>query len=218
MLDIIRHIDDKMLTFTLKRYQGLQSEHGNAIKPHSFITVIAILVTVAPPLSGIGFENAYGQGFIDVLKVLMIAVCIALYYIGLYSWRVFFRLKSDGINNDRNLFFAESAGPYRKLAFYISFAIDFTRRIQANLHPEAIEQRMRRLKYQFRAEYYQDAGAAILESIVLSILLVEIIRIILPGTVIWSDKKHALAVIIMSVSMSSFRVFFLSLASGHGVF
>jgi hypothetical protein len=77
---------------------------------------------------------------------------------------------------------------------------------------------MKKLKYQLRSEYYHDTGIAILESIVFSILFIELIRIVFPNTFSWTDKKHALFVILMSLAISSFKVFALNLSSGHGVF
>lgn len=217
--NIVTLWDKKLIAYTLKHYQDLRSEHNQEIKPHSLITVFALFGTsfLLGFMSDVMFKNVYGQGFIVVLRGLMGAVCIAAYFAAFYHWRVLWTLRKEGVNTDKNLFFAESAGRERKIVFYIALALDIVRRIQSHLHPEEIGQQLRRLKYQLRSEYYHDVGIAVLDSIVLSILFIEFIRIIYPGSFSWSDKKHIVAVSLMSLAISSFKIFALNLTSGHGV-
>ena len=217
--NIITLWDKKLIAYTLKHYQALRSEHNQGIKPHSLITILALFGTsfLLSFMSDVMFENVYGQGFIVVLRGLMGAVCIVAYFAAFYHWRVLWILRKDGIDTDKNLFFAESAGRSRKSVFYIVLALDIVRRIQSYLHPEEIGQQMRRLKYQLRSEYYHDVGIAVLDSIILSILFIEFMRIIYPGSFSWSDKKHIVVVSLMPLAISSFKIFALNLTSGHGV-
>ena len=217
---ILSRWNDKLTSYTLKADHDMRAAYGHDVKSHSIITVFAIFVTYGlfGLFSHIRFDHPYLQTFIFALQALLAIFCITLYAIAIYHWRLFFRLRRDGHNKDKNLFFAESAGLYRKIAFYIALAIDSVRQIQSHIYPEDIGQRMRRLKFQLRSEYYHDIGIAILESIILSILFIEFMRIIFPNTFSWSDKKHAVVVILISLAISSFKVFALNLTSGHGVF
>ena len=217
--NIFIHWDTKLAAYTLKHYHDLRSEYKQVIKPHSLITILALFGTsgLFGFMSDIRFENAYGQSFIVILKGITGIFCIAAYIAAYYHWRVFWTLRKEGVNSDKNLFFSESAGRYRKIVFYIALALDIVRRIQSYLHPEEVRQQLRRLKYQLRSEYYHDVGIAVLDSIVLSILFIELMRIIYPGTFSWSDKKHIVVVIVMSLAISSFKIFALNLTSGHGV-
>lgn len=206
------------MSASMKQYQDIQKEYK--IKPHSALTVLAVCAAVGPfsLLRSITYENPYAQTFLVVFKTIMAVLFVAFFVAAFYHYRVFFNLRKEGINADRNLFFAESASSFRKIAFYISFALDSIRSVQSYIHPEDITQRMKRLKYQLRSEYYHDVDIAILESAVLSILFVEVMRIVFPSTFGWSDKKHWTIVISATFIISAFKVFVLKMSSGHGVF
>jgi len=218
--NIIVHWHEKLLASTRKQYQDIQTQYANKIKPHSAITVMAGFATVGPfsLLRGIAYDNLYGQTFLIVLKTSMAILCVALYVAAFYHWRVFFELRRQGISTDKNFFFAESAGLNRKIFFYIALLIDSVRSIQTYIHYEDVGQRMRRLKYQLRSDYYHNTGIAILESTVLAVLFIELMRIIFPGTFNWSDKKHLWVVVLISTSIFTLRILSLNLSSGHGVF
>lgn len=218
--NIIRRWDNKWKDSALKHYQDLRSEYKYEIKPHSAFTVLAILATTGPfsLLSSVRFENVYGQHLLVLLMGLQAIICITLYFVAYYHWRVFISLRHAGINTDNNIFFPESAGRYRKVSFYIAVALDSIRMIHSHLNPEDIRQKMRRLKFQLRSEYYHDVGLAILDSIVLSIIFVELARILFPQTFTWSSKKHAAIVIVASLIISTFKIVILYSTSGHGIF
>jgi hypothetical protein len=198
----------------------MQTQYTNKIKPHSTITAMAYFATVGSVslLRGLTYNNIYGQTFLIMLKTSMAVLCVAIYVAAVYHWRVFFELRRQGVNTDKNFFFAESAGLYRKIFFYISLLIDYVRIIQNYIHYENIGQHMRRLKYQLRSEYYHNIGIAIMESTVLAILFIELMRLIFPGTFNWGDKKHFWVVALIAVSLSTLKILSLNSSSGHGVF
>lgn len=190
-------------------------------KLHSGSTVIALIATYLffNLLSGLRFEHEARQGliFVVVYKGLLALLSIGAYAAAFYSWRVFFALRREGINTDKNIFFSESAGFYRKVVFYCALVLWFMRTIYSHLHPMIIEQEMKRLKYQLPAEYYREVGRSVIESIVFSILVVELLRIILPQSSKWDNKKHIAVVVSMSFVLSAVRAIALNITRGHGV-
>ncbi len=89
--------------------------------------------------------------------------------------------------------------------------------IRAHLYPEDTGWQISKLQYQLRVDFYRYAGITVLESIMLSILLVELSRIIFPGTLSWSNGKHTAVVILTSFAISAVRVAALNSISGHGI-
>lgn len=213
-LNVIKRWDKKILSSARERY--LQSTN-RALKPHSGITVLAIfaIYLFSDFLSGIKFEHESYHDLVIVFKVLLALIFVILCIFSFYYWRVFFNLRREGINTDNNLFFAESAGLYRKIFFYASTVFWLIRTIHSHIYPVYIEQEMKRLKYQLRSDYYYDVGLTVLDNFIFSILFVELLRILLPRTYSWNNKKHIAVVVLMSFVLSAFRLLALSFAGGH---
>jgi len=217
-LNLIRQLDKKLLASARNQY--LQSKYRE-FKPHSGSTVIAIIFTnlFFNLLSGIRFEHESEQGFIFVMiyKGLLVLLTIGASAVAFYYWRVFFTLRKEGINTDKNVFFSESAGLYRKVVFYVTLVPWFIRTIYSHLYPVIIEQEMKRLKYQLHTEYYHEVSLTVFDNIIFSILFVEFLRILVPKTATWNNKKHVAAVISMTFVLSAIRAIALNITRGHGV-
>jgi hypothetical protein len=198
----------------------LQSKY-HEFKPHAGSTVIAFISTYLffSLLSGLRFEHESSQGpiFVIIYKGLLALLSMGAYAVAFYCWRAFFTLRREGINADKNIFFSESAGLYRKVVFYVALVPWFVRTICSQLHPMIIEQEMKRVKYQLHSEYYREIGLSVFESVVFSILFVELLRIILPQSSTWNNKKHIAVVMSMSFVLSAVRAIALNITRGHGV-
>jgi hypothetical protein len=216
ILCILGQLDRKFLASARNRY--LQSKYRE-FKPHSGSTVIAIIFThlFFNLLSGIRFEHESGQSFFFIYKGLLALLSIGAYVFAFYYWRVFFSLRREGVNADRNLFFAESAGLYRKVVFYVTLVPWLIRTIYSHFHPTIVDQEMKRLKYQLPSEYYHEVGLTVFDNIVFSILFVEFLRILLPQTFTWNNKKHMAAVISIAFVLSAVRAIVLNFTRWHGV-
>jgi hypothetical protein len=218
--NVIGRLDKKLTAYALDQYQDRNSANTHGLKPHSIITTItgAGLLVALGTFFQITFDNAYGHGFMILFKSVLVIFFIAISIATFYQWRVLFSLRRAGLNADKNLFFNESTGIYRKAAFYIALTFNIITTIHSRLYPEDLGQHLRRLKFQLRSEYYHDASILIIDSILFSILWIEVMRISFAGPSTWSNKKAAAVLILSSFSFSGIRVFFLSLASGHGIF
>ena len=189
------------------------------MKPHSVFTILAILAADSAPIifNSMRYQDKYFQAFSLIYKAAYISVTMWLSLYALYCWSVYINLRRTGSNQDKNLFFAESARFYRKVLFYIALVPLFMIDIHSRLHPKSIAEQMNKLRYQLRSDFYRDAALAVLETIMLSIVLVELSRLLFPKTSAWSDKKHAAVVIATAVVLSGLRVTALKFASGHGI-
>ncbi len=211
---IFSKLDNKLTTYIRNQY--LQSNKKADFKTHSFLTVGAIFLTDWF-LTFKGFQFQYLEDFIILYRGALVFFFLAFYVSAFYQWRVLFGLRRDGNNTDKNLFFAESAGLYRKIVFYIALVPWFIMKSYSHFQTEDIERGMEGLKYALRADFYREAGFVVFESIIFSIILVELLRIFIIRTFSWSNKMHFAIVITISISLSGLRVFLLKLVSGHGI-
>jgi hypothetical protein len=214
--DIFGKLNSKLSQSIRARYADPRM---SGIKLHSVFTVGAIFLTEILLIffKSMNYQNDYLRIFIMIYKAAYIVVLIWLYIYTFYCWRVYFRLREEGSSRDKNIFFSESAGLYRKVIFYVALVPWFISSFRSQFYPEDTSEMMNRLRYQLRADYYRAAGTTILESIMHAILLVELSRFIFPKTLSWSDKRHTTMVVVVSAIISTLRVAALNSASGHGI-
>ena len=206
--NIFSKLDNKIITKITNAY--LKSTKEVEFKTHSFVTLFAIFLTdLLLTFSGMQFH--FFKDFMILYNGTLALFCLVLYVYAFYLWRVLFSLRKEGLNTDKNLFFAESANLYRKIVFYIALIPLFIIKIIKYLKPEDVEQDMGRLKYVLRADFYHAAGFDVLESIVFAIVLVETMRIIFVKTFSWSNKTHFVVVFLIAFSLSIIRVTILSI-------
>ena len=190
-------------------------------KPHSAFTVMGIMLATAmlTIMSGIRFEHEYAQAnyLSYVYKILLGLLSLGAFAVAFYFWRVFFSLRREGKNNDKNLFFAESARRNRKLVFYFALPLWFIRVIYGYLNPVIIEQEMKKIKYPFYSDYIREVGLAAFDNIVYSILFVELMRILVPQTRRWTDNKHFAVVFAFSLVITAIKAIALNITRGHGI-
>ncbi len=217
--NIIKRIDNKLMNVANDRFARALSRLKNEVKPHSAFTVIGIMFATAMVtiMSGIRFEYEYAQtNFLTYLyKGLLALLSFGAFAVAFYFWRVFFILRREGRNNDKNLFFSESAGQNRKIVFYLALVPWFLRTIYVYLNPVIIEQEMKKVKYQFYSDYIREVGITFFDNIVFSILFVELMRILVPQTYKWTDKKHFAVVFALAFVMTALKAIVLNITRGH---
>lgn len=191
----------------------------SGIKTHSVFTILAIFLTDTAPMffNSMNYQNKYFQTFALIFKAAYILAIIWVYIYAFFCWRVYLNLRREGRTNDKNIFFAESAGVYRKVIFYLALVPELIIDLNSHLHPNQTAQQMDRLRYQLRSEFYREAGIDVLKTIIFSILIVELSRLLFPKTFSWSSRTHAAVVIVTAIVLSCLRVTALNFASGHGI-
>lgn len=209
IITIIKTWDSKLTAAIRERYIHPEVP---GIKPHSLFTVLAALSTDLLPfmMNVMTFQNKYLYVFGIIYKTVCILMILGLYVYAFYCWTVFLKLRRKHMNKDKNLFFSESATFYRKSAFYVALALSVILKFRSKPHFEEI-------RFQLRAAFYREAGITILDSIIFSILLVELSRNLFPKTFPWSNRTHYAVLIMTAVVMSCLRVVALNFASGHGI-
>lgn len=213
-MNIFSKLDKRLRLYFRNQY--LQSTAEADLKPHSFFAVGAVIVTDWVLSYGIQFE--YWKDFMVLYRLVLVLFCLSLYVMTFYYWRILFNLREEGLNADKNLFFAESADLPRKVVFYIAFAQWLIMTIYSHFYKSDIGTRMAKLQYALRADYYREVGFAVIESIVFAILLVEILRTFIVKTFLWDNKLHFVIVAVVATLISAIRILGLKLASGHGIF
>jgi hypothetical protein len=195
------------------------SPKASGMKPHSFFTILAIFMTDTAPVffNSMNYQTKYFQTFALIYKsaYLLAIICLCIYAI--YCWKVYLNLRREGRTNDKNIFFAESAGICRKVIFYLALVPELIINFSSRLHPENTAQQMDRLRYQLQSEFYREAGIDVLKTIIFSILIVELSRLLFPKTFSWSNRTHVAVVIVTAIVLSCLRVTALNFASGHGI-
>lgn len=218
--NIVRRIDNKLMNVANDRFSRALSRLEHDVKPHSAFTVMGIMFATAmlTILSGIRFEHEYAQAnyLSYVYKILLGLLSLGAFAVAFYFWRVFFLLRREGKNNDKNLFFAESAGRNRKIVFYSALPLWLIRAIYGYLNPVIIEQEVKKIKYQFYSGYIREVGITAFDNIVFSILFVELMRILVPQTRRWTDKKHFAVVFALSLVITAIKAIALNVTRGHG--
>ena len=202
------------------RFARALSKLQHEVKPHSAFTVMGIMFATAmlTIMSGIHFEHEYAQANLlsYVYKILLALLSLGAFAVAFYFWRVFIILRKEGKNNDKNLFFSESAGQYRKMIFYLALVPWFLRTIYVYLNPVIIEQEMLKIKYQFYSDYIRELGITSFDNIIFSILFIELMRILVPQTYKWTDKKHFAGVFALTFVTTTIKAIALNITRGHG--
>ena len=218
--NIIRRIDNKLMNVANDQFARALSKLKHEVKPHSALTVMGIMFATAmlTIMSGIRFEHEYAQANVlsYVYKILLALSSLGAFAGAFYFWRVFFILRREGKNNDKNLFFAESAGQNRIIVFYLALVAWFLRTIYVYLNPLIIEQEMKKINYQFYSDYIRELGITFIDNIVFSILFVELMRILVPQTYKWTDKKHFALVFALTLVITTLKAIALNITRGHG--
>jgi len=188
-------------------------------KPHSVFTILAIFMTDTASIfiNSINYQNTYLQTLALIYKSAYFFALICLWIYALYCWQVYLKLRREGRIKDKNIFFSESAEIYRKSIFYLALVPEIILNVSSRLNPENTSEQMNKLRYQLRSEFYREAGIDILKTIIFSILIVELSRLLFPKTLSWSNKTHAAVVIVTSIVLSCLRIAALNFASGHGI-
>ena len=204
-MGIIRKIDNKLMELITKH----RSSQDNVFKPRSFITIFAFMFSYF----AITFLEDISTIFPKILIICFLSFGLVCAVMATYEWRYFFSLRKKGLNQDRNYFFEESAGKYRKIAFYISLLIFILLGIFKVGNIKSID-----LKYILRSDFYQILSLNILRYVFWTIVLVELVRILFPSAAKWSNRKHLLVVILLSLTFSVLQFITLKILSGHGIF
>jgi hypothetical protein len=145
---------------------------------------------------------------IAIIGSLIFGIMISI--AALYEWRHFFSLRRRGLNHDQNLFFEESAGKYRKLAFYVCLP---SLVVMELFHIGASKD----LRYLFKADFYLLLGVTIFKDVLGMVVSIELLRIGIPSAAMWSNRKHLALVISFSVLVSVLSAIGLGLR-GHSIF
>ncbi len=203
-MKIIKYLDDKLMNVINKLSHN---SDDLTFKSHSFVTTFAIAI----PWNAISlFKDQSNETIPKILIISSIVFGVASSIGAFYEWRYFLNLRKIGKRKDKNLFFDESAGLYRKLAFYLALFIYF-------IFDLLKIGRWDNLQYLVKADFYRLLGLNIFKIIFIVIVLVELSRIFLPQTVKWSNKKHLFWVIFLSAIISALQTILLSFVSGHGI-
>jgi hypothetical protein len=218
--NIIKRIDSKLMNVAHDRFARAVLKLKPEAKPHSAFTVMGIMFATAmfTILSGIRFEHEYAQTILltHIYKSLLALLSLGALAVAVYFWRVFFLLRREGKNSDKNIFFSESAGQNRKIVFYLALVPWFIRVIYDYLNPVIIEQEIKKIKYQFYSDYIREVGITSFDDIIFSILFVELMRILVPQTHKWTDKRHFAVVLALAFVMTAPKAIALNITRGHG--
>ena len=207
--NFIRELDSKLLDSIRARYTNPKIL---GTKPHSIFTVLALILTKSMPVyfMSMHHQNVYFHNFALIFNGACTTGLIGLYIYAFYCWRVYLDLRNTHINTDKNMFFAESTGLYRKFLFYPALATEII--LKFFPRPDFDQ-----IRYQLRADFYHETWIIIFDSVAWSILIIELSRILFSNTFSWSDKKHYGVVIVTAAVMSGLQVAALNFASGHGI-
>jgi hypothetical protein len=204
-MGIIKQIDNRLMTLITKHHYP----EGNVFKPRSFLTIFALIF----PYFATNFLEDVSTIFSKLLIIGFLSFGLVCAVMATYEWRYFFLLRKKGLNQDRNYFFEESAGKYRKSAFYFSLIIFILLEVFKVGDIKSID-----FKYILRSDFYQLLSLSILRYVVWTIVLVELVRVLFPSAAKWSNKKHLLVVILLLLTFSVLQFITLRILSGHGIF
>ncbi len=115
-MGIIRKIDDKLMEFISIQHS---TNDKRIVKYRTYISVYAFGV----PLAAVSLLRDITTIAAQILILGSFVFGVITAGIALYEWRYFFLLRKKGLNNDKNYFFEESAGKYRKIVFYCCFLL-----------------------------------------------------------------------------------------------
>jgi hypothetical protein len=204
-MGIIKHIDDRLMEIIVRQYH---SSATHIVKYHSYTTIFALAI----PFIAMSLFKDQQTTFSKIVIVLFFSFGIIAVLMASYAWRHFFFLRKSGLNHVRNYFFEESAGAYRKVAFYFSFFLLIVLKILGT-DKGGVED----FQYMLKADFYRLVILTTLETICFIVVILELLRTFLPLAAKWSNRKHLLLFIVLSVVLSVIRAVLLNLVSGHSI-
>ncbi len=146
----------------------------------------------------------------EEVEIFWLVFGLILFIPAFYYWRVFFILKKEDINPNETFFFTKTATTVRKSLFFIS------------LIPFLFEQKIRQfnsidMRYALRTDFYYAAVMEVIMSFFLAVIFIEMARVFFPAISTWSERKHYIAVLTATISVSILRIIALTMISGHGL-
>jgi hypothetical protein len=211
--NIFRQLDDKLISFVRGHFPDPTEKKD--IKPHSIITVIAIFFSTSSLSPFFWSEDSNLQTFFFLYRLAFALFCLILYVSVFYSWRVYFILRKEGISSHKNMFFAESAGLFRKLVFYIALLPYFINVAHYRFAPaREYHETVNTWRYASLSVVYHEASLTLFYNLVFLIITVECLRLIYT----WSNKKHLAIVLLITTILSAFQLMVRYFISGHGMF
>ncbi len=213
----LKKIDEQLLAFERNAFRKNLNE-----PPIYKLHAISIIVAVGLSINSISpfFYNGYdtfGNWFF-VFRVVYALFLIALYVNAVYSCRVYFELRKEGLISDRNYFFSESANLTRKIAFYIALVIDTIHTLRSRVIPENFHETLNKARFATRADFIRDAGQTFVINLAFAIIAVECLRLIYSKSFSWSNRKHFTIISLITITLSFIQLFFRYYFSGHGIF
>lgn len=204
-MNLIKKIDNYLMQKLTVDLHATDNE--KSVKYHSYITVMSIGIVYAT------LSLHLGRPFLPSMILVIASIIVGFFFLimATYQWRHFFDLRKKGQNHDRNYFFSESAGFYRKTIFYISLIIFIGLKLTGFGKSDD-------LKYILESEFYFIVEVIILKSIFVVIVVLELSRVLFASAANWSLKKHILLAIYISIGVSIVQVLLLSFISDHGIF
>ena len=192
-MGIIKEIDNRLMEVIVRQHHSAATR---VVKYRSYITIIAL----AFPFFAMSLFKDQQTKFSKLVIFVYFTFSIIAGIMASYAWRHFFFQKKNGLNNDRNYFFEESAGAYRKAAFYCSFFLLIVLKI-SGIGKGGMES----FQYMLKTDFYRLVLLTILETICLVVVMLELLRTVLPSVAKWSNRKHLILFIFLSVVLSIIR-------------
>lgn len=195
-MSIFRKID----SYFYAQSQGM-FDADTAIKPHSAFTLITLGLSqfLVPLMTANIWELPYHTGT-AVLVILAFAI-VCLFVMTLFAWRGFFRMRRQGLNHDRNIFLAESAGTVRRWVFYVAFITYLIFRA-SGLAQAGVED----MQYMLRADFYMAIASSAITGTALSVIFIEALRLFSPKMDRWSSRRHMFVVLAVALGYLVFQI------------
>jgi len=152
-MEIIKHIDSILMEVVVRRQH---SSATRVVKYRSFLTIFAL----AFPLVAMSLFKDQQNRFSQLVMIVYFTFGIIAGLMASYAWRHFFFLKKSGLNTDKNYFFEESAGVYRKTAFYCSLFLLIV--LEMSVKGKG---GLEGFQYMLKADFYRLVTITILETI-----------------------------------------------------
>lgn len=201
-MEIIRSLDNKIVELITRKFHSSDEN----FKHRSFLTVLAIGV----PHSVLTLHKDMAGTLSRLFIIGSVVFGVVVSVVAIYEWRYFFSLRRSGLNHDRNYFFEESAGKYRKLAFYVCFvALMMMELFNIGASKD--------LRYIFKTDFYFLVGLNILKDVLNVVVILELLRSFIPSAAAWSNRKHLILIISLSLLLSIVSTIGLVLR-GHSIF
>lgn len=211
---IFRQLDETIIKFVRGHYPKPSEQKD--IKPHSIITIIAIFFSTSSLSPFFWVDETHNlQTFFAAYRIVFAFFCLALYIFAYYAWRIYFMMRKEGVISDKNVFFSESAGLYRKIVFYAALIPYFANKAYYRFAPAAeYHETINKWRYASLPDLFHEAGTTFFQNAIFLIVTVECLRLIYT----WSNRKHAAVVVLITVFLSAFQLAVRYSISGHGMF